>query len=368
MFQRILNLIYKELLQFSRDRLMVGFVIAGPILQLALMAFATGKAINNLPLAVLDMDHSATSRAIAVTLDATKELTLSSYPADMADLTNLIQDGDVDVGVIIPPNFERDLLSAYRTPQIQVIAGATNNNANATGISAAENAISSYLNGRNANVSTQTVDLRTEVHFNPTFDTRIYTIPAMMGMIVFEFSLLLASSGLSREREIGTLEQLMIMPFQRVEIIIGKAIPPILITLATFPIMLLMSVQIFGTPMRGSALLLTALTTLFMCAEVSWGLTLSTFSRTQQQSILLVFVQAIVDVTFSGFLVPLENMPAWVNLISNLVPMRHYLIIIRGIMLKGASIDALWPQVIALILLTIAMGAIARLNLGKHFD
>jgi ABC-2 type transport system permease protein len=368
MFQRILNLIYKELLQFSRDRLMLGFVIIGPILQLALMGFATGKAIQNLPLAVLDMDHSATSRAVAHTLDATKELTLSDYPEDMTDLTRLIQDGDIDVGVVIPPNFERDLNSAYRTPQIQVIAGTTNNNANVTGMSAAEGAISTYLNGRKASVTTQLVDLRYDVRFNPTFDTRQYTIPAMTGMIIFELTLLLASSGLSREREIGTLEQLIIMPFQRIEIIIGKAIPPVLITLADFPIMLAIAVLVFDTPMRGSALLLTALTILFMCAEVSWGLTLSTLARTQQQSILFVFVQAIVDVSFSGFLVPVEYMPAGASLISNLVPMRHYLIIIRGIMLKGATLDALWPQVLALIALTIAMGALARLNLGRHFD
>jgi ABC-2 type transport system permease protein len=235
-------------------------------------------------------------------------------------------------------------------------------------MSAAESAISTYLNGRKASVTTQLVDLRYDVRYNPTFDTRQYTIPAMTGMIIFELTLLLASSGLSREREIGTLEQLIIMPFQRIEIIIGKAIPPVLITLADFPIMLVVAVQIFGTPMRGSALLLTALTIIFMCAEVSWGLTLSTLARTQQQSILFVFVQAIVDVTFSGFLVPVEYMPAGISLISNLVPLRHYLIIIRGIMLKGATLDALWPQVLALVALTIAMGALARLNLGKHFD
>ena len=368
MFHRILNLIYKELLQVSRDRLMVAFLVVGPVLQLSLMAFATGKAIENLPLAVLDMDRSTASRAVAHMLDATKELALDHYPENMAELTRLIQDGEVDVGVIIPPGFERDLGSAYRVPHIQVIAGATNNSANVTGISAAENAIAGYLDGRKAGVATQLVDLRTDVRFNPTFDTRQYTIPAMTAMIIFELTLLLASSGLSREREIGTLEQLIIMPFQRVEIIIGKAIPPLLITLADFPIMLFMAVEGFGTPMRGSPILLVVLAILFMSAEVCWGLTLSTLARTQQQSILLVFVQAIVDVTLSGFLVPVENLPWAVNIISNLVPLRHFLIIIRSIMLKGATLDVLWPQVLALVALTLALGALARLNLGRHFD
>ena len=369
MFYRIANLIYKELIQVSRDRLLLVVLLLAPVLQLSLLSFSTGKTVTGLRVAVLDMDRSATSRAIAQVLAHKNELVLQDYADDMAQLTRMLNDGDVEVGVIIPPNFGRDLESSYGTPQIQVLAGAANYVASGTGLSAAQEAISTYLSERRAGGATAALlDLRTEVLYNPLLNVRQYTIPAMIGMIVFELTLLLASLGLTREREIGTLEQLMIMPFQRIEIVIGKAIPPLLIALADFPLMLLVATQVFGMPMNGSLALLVALTALFMSAEIGWGLLLSTVARTQQQAILFVFVQAIVDVTFSGFLVPVENLPRAINLISNLVPLRHYLVIIRAIMQKGAGLDVLMPQVLALAALALAIGTVAVLNLGRRID
>ncbi|HEY3291531.1 MAG TPA: ABC transporter permease, partial [Anaerolineae bacterium] len=275
---------------------------------------------------------------------------------------------DADVGVIIPPDFERELNSSYGAPEIQVLAGAANHIASGSGLAAAQQAIATYLTGRQAVIRPALIDVRTDVLFNPSLDIRQYTIPAMIGMIVFEITLLLASLGLTREREIGTMEQLMIMPFKRIEIVIGKAVPPLLIALADFPLMLFVAIDLFGTPMRGSMLLLVMLTALFMVCEIGWGLMLSTVARTQQQSVLFVFVQAITDITFSGFLVPVDNMPWLINIASNLVPLRHYLVIIRGIMLKGAPLDVLMPQVLALSVLAVVIGSAAVLNLGRRID
>jgi ABC-2 type transport system permease protein len=368
MFGRTLNLIQKELLQISRDWLMIFVLVLGPVIQLALLGYSTGRSVANLSLAVLDLDHSTASRAVAVSLDNTRELILRYEAESLQQLERLINDGDADVGVIIPPNFARDLDAAARAPQaIGVIAGATNNVASSNGLYAAERAVSAYLSARQP-ASAPVVDLRIDVQFNPSLDSRQYTLPAMVGMIVFELSLMLASLGVTREREIGTLEQLIIMPFRRIEVIIGKAVPPLLMTLVEFPLMLLVTIQVFGVPMRGSMALLVALTTLFIAAEIGWGLLLSTVARTQQQAVLFVFVQAIIDLTLSGFLVPLENLPGAINLISNVVPLRHYLVIIRSIMLKGATIDVLWPQVLALAVLMVVIGAVAMRNLGRRLD
>ena len=357
MFYRIANLIFKELIQVSRDWLLIAVLILAPIFQLSLMGWTTGKSVSDLSLAVLDMDHSTASRAIALALDNRKELALRYYATDMAELARWLEDGDADIGVIIPPHFESDLGSSTGGPEIQVIAAAVNHYASSAGLSAAQQAISAYLAGRGATAAASIIDLRTEVEFNPTMDSRQYTIPAMTGMIVFELALLLAALGLAREREIGTLEQLIIMPFQRIEIIVGKAIPPLLITLIDFPLMLYIAVEVFGTPMRGSLPLLLALTALFITAEIAWGLVLSTLARTQQQAMLFVFVEAITDLTFSGFLVPVQNLPWFINIFSNIVPLRHYLVIIRGVMLKGATLDVLWPQAVALAALAIVIGA-----------
>ena len=368
MFGRITNLIYKELLQIGRDRMLILMLIAAPVLQLVFLGWSTGKGTSNLMLAVLDMDHSAKSRALTAALDNTKELLLRYNASNMAELNRILDAGDADIGVIIPPNFAGDMAAANQTPQIQIIGAATNYIASSSGLAAAEQAISGYLSRQQSQQTQLPVDLRTDIRFNPTLNTRYYSLPAMVGMIVFELSLLMASLGLTREREIGTLEQLIIMPFQRIEIIIGKAIPPLLITLADFPLMLLVVVQVFGTPMQGSLALLMALTALFMMAEIGWGLLISTIARTQQQAVLFVFVQAITDLTFSGFLVPVENMPGLINALSNLVPLRHYLVIIRGIMLKGATLPVLWPEALALALLALAIGTVAVLNLGRRLD
>ncbi len=368
MIYRIANLIQKELIQVVRDWLMIVVLVVGPVLQLSLLAWATGKGVANLPLAVLDMDHSATSRGLALALANTKELALRYYPADLAHLDQLIESGDANIGVIIPPQFESDLATTVRKPEVMVIGGAVNNIANSTGLAAAEQAINDYLSRQVAPSTVKAVDLRVDVQYNPTMNSRLYTIPAMIGLIVFELCLMLASLGLTREREIGTLEQLLIMPFQRIELIIGKAVPPFLLTMADFPLMLLVATQVFGTPLRGSLVLLFILTALFMAAEVGWGLLLSTMARTQQQAVLFVFVQAIVDLTLSGFLVPVENLPQAIDIISNVVPLRHYLVIIRSIMLKGATLSALWPHVLALAVLTIVIGTVAVFNLGRRFD
>ncbi len=213
-----------------------------------------------------------------------------------------------------------------------------------------------------------TIDVRSNILFNPTLDIRQYTIPAMLGMIVYEMTLLLASLGLTREREIGTMEQLMIMPFRRIEIVIGKSIPPLAVTLLNYPLMLFVAINVFGTPIRGSMVLLVALTTLFMICEVGWGLLLSSIARTQQQAVLFVFMQAVIDVSLSGYLVPVENMPQVLSIVSNVVPLRHFFVIIRGIMLKGATLDVLMPQVLILGALAIVIGVVAVLNLGRRVD
>jgi ABC-2 type transport system permease protein len=370
MFYRIANLIQKEVIQVNRDRVLVVVLILGPALQLFLLAWNTGRGVANLPLVVLDLDHSATSRAIITALDNTKELIVVQYAADLKELTRLVEAGDAEVGVAIPAGLERGLKAPGRRPNIQIIASGTNTIVGKVGLSAAEQAIANTISGivSPAGTSRPAIDLRTTVLFNPTLNSRNYTIPAMIGLIVFELTLVLASLGLTRERETGTLEQLIIMPFHRLELIAGKAAAPLLITLVDFALMLLIAVYVFGTPMRGSVGLLFGLTILFMLAEIGWGLTLSTIARTQQQAVLFVFVQAIFDMTFSGFLVPVESLPPLLAFVSNFVPLSHYLVIIRGVMLKASTLAVLAPQVIKLAVLTLAIGAVAVLSIGRRVD
>lgn len=369
MFYRIANLINKEIIQVTRDWLLVAVLILGPVGQLFLLAGNTGKGVKNLATGVCDLDHSRASRALAQALDNTEELRVTRYAADLAQLTQWLEAGGVDVAVIIPVNFERDLQSRTPPPQVQVLASGTNTITGGVGLAVAQRVVSDYgLAQLAAGAGAAPIDFRTSISFNPTLNSRNYTIPAMIGLIVLELTLIVSSLGLTRERETGTLEQLIIMPFRRLELMIGKAVPPLVVTLADFGVMLVMAVHLFHVPLQGSLALLVGLTALFMVVEVNWGLLISTFARTQQQAVLFVFVQAMFDMTFSGFLVPVENLPAGLQWVAYAVPLRHYLIIIRTLMLKGATLTTLWPEALALVLLGLGLGGLALLNLGQRLD
>jgi ABC-2 type transport system permease protein len=303
-------------------------------------------------------------------LDNMDELRLIQYAQSLAEVYQLINLGKADVAVILPNNLERDLAGGTATAQIQIIVSGTNNLAGSTGLAAAQGAISRYVANRLSPTgrTASNINFRTDVQYNPTLNSRNYSIPAMMGTIVFELVLVMAAQAFTRERETGTLEQLIIMPFRRIELIIGKAIPPLVIMLVDFCGMLWVGIHVFNVPMRGSLPLLLGLTTLFMVAEVNWGMLISTVTRTQQQAILFVFVEAIFDMTFSGFLVSVDNLPPLLKGISAVIPLRYYLTIVRSIMLKGAGLDVLWPQAAALVGLSVAVGILAILNVGRRLD
>jgi ABC-2 type transport system permease protein len=189
-----------------------------------------------------------------------------------------------------------------------------------------------------------------------------------MGFIVYQVTLMVAALGLARERELGTLEQILVTPIRRRELIVGKAIPALIIGALDFVLMFVVTITLFDVPMRGSVPLLFVLSLLFIAAEIGWGLTLSAHARTQQQAILLFFLLAIIDMSFSGYLVAVSHMPLPMQIIAQLFPMQHYLAIVRAVMLKGAGLEVLWPQVVALGVLGLAAAIVARRSVSRQLD
>jgi ABC-2 type transport system permease protein len=227
---------------------------------------------------------------------------------------------------------------------------------------------SADLAGSYGQVTPEFVDFRTDVPFNPLLDYRDSTIPAQLGFITYQVSLAVAALGLARERELGTLEQLMVTPLRRSDLALGKGIPAIAVGALNFSVMWFICMTLFQVPMNGSPALLVALTLLFITAIVSWGVVISSISRTQQQAILFVFILAMVDMAFSGFMVPVRNMPPLFQVIARFVPLRYYLTIVRSIMLKGASLQQLLPEVAALAALCVALGALALFSVARRVE
>ncbi len=371
MFIRIGNLIVKELIQFGRDRILATFILLAPALQLFLLAQAISRGVTNQPVVILDLDQSRPSRELVASLNNTETLTVRFYVSTLDELRELLDRGDARLGVVIPAGFA-DGLSRVDAPQrIQVIVDGTNTVAASISMSTASGVVGRFSSDLAASyglVIPEFIDFRTSVRFNPTMDVRDFSIPAQLGFITYQVTLAVASLGLARERELGTMEQLMVTPLRRLELALGKGIPAITIGAANFAVMWLISQAIFHMPMNGSVPLLAGLTLLFITTVVSWGVVISAISRTQQQAILFVFIQAMMDVTFSGYLVPVKNMPAFLQFISRFVPLQHYLVIIRSVMLKGAGLDVLWPQAAALLALSLVMGLIALRTVARRVE
>jgi len=375
MLRRIWNLVLKEFIQLLRDWLMTAFILTLPVLQLILLAQATGSRISDVRVAVLDLDRSSASRQLVNALDVRRELDVCCFPATLADTHRLLDQGEATLVVVIPAGLDADLSDATRTPRIQLVADASNTVPASIAMSAARETIAEFaeetrFRGRNlvSQDLVSPVDLRANVHFNPTFNVKFFTVPAQVGFIIYQVTLTVASIGLARERELGTLEQLMVMPLRRLELVIGKAIPALLIGAINFLLTLAVTVLVFQVPMQGSLLLLFGLTLLFIVAEIGYGIFISSVARTQQQAILFVFVLAMVDMTFSGYLVRVKNLPGPLQAISQIVPFHHYLTIIRGVMLKGAGLDALWPHAAAMLLMGLFVTTIAVRNLSRTLD
>ncbi len=371
MWVRIGNLVVKELIQFGRDRLLSTFILLAPALQLLLMAAAVEQGINEQPVAILDLDRSRLSRQLVMLLDNSEELDVEFYVDSLDEMRRLLDLGEVRLAAIIPVDFAQGLLDPTATERIQIVVDATNSMASGVVASAATGVVGRFSADLAASygiVVPEFIDFRTEIRFNPTMDVRDFTIPAQLGFITYQVTLAVAALGLARERELGTLEQLMVTPFRRLELAVGKGIPAVAIGGINFAAMWSISRIIFDVPMNGSVPLLAALTLLFIGAVVGWGIFISAVSHTQQQAILFVFIQAMVDVTFSGFLVPVNNMPTVLRTIAYFVPLQHYLVIIRGVMLKGAGLDELWPQVAALAALSLAVGLVGLRSVARRVE
>jgi ABC-2 type transport system permease protein len=374
MFSRTWQIIVKELLHFRRDRVLTAFLFVFPLMQLVLVAQTAGSEPTNLPLAVWDQDRSAVSRQVARALDNTTELALRYLPISLAEVERLLDTGQAAAAIIIPPGFAVDLERSGSPAALQVVVDGSNVSSGSSALAAAEGAITSTLLQRLAGdvklaaLLASPVELQTLVRFNPELKGKYVAIPGLFAFVVYQVAMVVASVTLVRERELGTLEQLAVTPVRRIELLSGKALPAILVGMANFSLLLIAVVAIFQIPMRGSYILLFALSALFIVAEVGIGLLISAVSRSQQQAVLLVFPLAMVDLALSGYLVPVETMPRGLQVLSFFTPLRHYMKILKDIMLKGADISTLWPSALALAGLALVVGLLALRQVARSFE
>jgi ABC-2 type transport system permease protein len=366
---RIWGLVVKELLQLSRDRLLLAFLILGPLMELTLMGGMTGGGVQNLPLAVVDLDRSRSSRELITKLGQQDELLIEAFGDDVTQAQDWMQQGRIGVIVVVPPGYEETLFDPLHSAQVQIIADGSSHTVSTVAIATAENVAAEIIQditARYAAVSAGPVELRFMARFNAALSGRPHSLTAMLGLIVYQVTMVIATQSFTRERELGTMEQLRVTPLGRLDLMMGKAIPTLAIGIIDCLLMARMVVVWFDIPMRGSLPLLLLLTVPFVLVQIGWGTLISLVSRTQQQAILFFFSMAMLEVALSGFMVPANNLPGVMRGLSFISSVRHYTAILRGVMLRGAGMESLWLPTLSLSgisLVTIAL-AWLRLRLG----
>jgi ABC-2 type transport system permease protein len=368
---RIWSVVVKEFLQLSRDKVLMGFVILAPLLELTLIANMTGDGVGNLPLAIVDRDTSRASRELIAKLDQSEELLLTTYAENVDQARESMQRGKVAAIVVIPPGYGEYLIDPRQSAEVQVIVDDSNYMVATIAEASVKNAASEItqdLATRMTTISGGPVRMSFVARFNAALDSRPRTITAMLGMIVFQVTLIIAAQSFTRERERGTLEQLRITPLGRVELIVGKAVPTLVIGLVNALMMIGLIVVWFEVPVRGSLPLLLLLSVPFIMAQIGWGTLISLISHNQQQAVLFVFAVAMLEVACSGFIVPASDMPKVMQVVSQVSSVQHYLVILRGVMLRGAGIGSVWVSTLALTGIAFVATTLAWLRLRAGLD
>jgi ABC-2 type transport system permease protein len=354
MFGRLWTLIVKELIQMMRAKALVIFVVFGPLAEMSLVAWSTAAPITNLPTVVVDQSRSEESRALLTAFYNTETFEFEHYLDDPTEATPYIESGEAVAALIIPTNYSQQLANPIGSfPEVGFILDGSDPIAATEALNSAQGVVE-HLNqklavqwngGREEDFSL--VQPRLRVRYNEEMKKSIYTVPSELGLILFAITVMVAGIGIARERELGTLEQLTVTPINRLELIIAKSVPAVLMGFTAFLLMLAVAMLGFGIPMRGSWTLLLTISFFFLLVELNIGLMVSAYSKNQMQALLLTFTWVMVEFFFSGYGVPVENMPNILQKIAPIFPIHHYMIIFRAILLKGVGLGAFWPQLLA---------------------
>ena len=339
---RVRRMAVKELRQLFRDPKTKRVIFVAPIVQLILFGYAVNTDVRNIATALVDQDRTPLSRSLVDAFTASGYFRVVMVSDRTGDLVRALDEGRATVALQIPSGFSADV-DAGRSPAVQLMVDGTNSNT-ATVAQGYALRIARDWGVPDPEVALGGVDLRARAWFNPSLESRVYNVPAVIGVIVLLMCLLLTAMAVVREREVGTLEQLLVSPLSPSELMLGKTIPVAGVAMLQMGLVTAVALLWFEVPLRGSVPALLAAAGLFILAGLSLGLLISTVSATQQEAFLAMFLFVLPAIILSGFLYPVETMPEVFQQLTLANPLRHFLEIVRAIFLKGAGMADLWPQ------------------------
>ncbi len=377
MLGRLKQMLIKEFIQVFRDKRTRFILIIPPIIQMLVFGYAATYEIRHVPTVVLDLDHSQESRDLISRFSSSPYFDLQRQLTTSHELGDLIEQGKATIGIEIDAGFARKLRSGQTAP-FQVIVDSTNSNTAliASGYISqiALGYAQTYQRDRISRIAPQlleavpSVELEARPWYNPGLKSRCFFVPGVIGSLTLVLVVTLTAFAVVREREIGTLEQIMVTPIRPAEFILGKTLPFFLIGLFDVSLIAVVGTLWFQVPFRGHVSVLLTGSILFIISMLGVGLLISTVSSTQQQAMVTAFFFIMPAIAFSGFGFPISTMPQWMQYLTYLVPLRYFLIVLRGTYLKGAGIEVLWPQMAAMAGLGLSLLTVAVLRFHKALD
>jgi ABC-2 type transport system permease protein len=348
--ERVRGVVRKEFIQIFRDPRLARVVFVAPVVQLLMFGYAVSTDVRFTASFLVDHDRTAASRRLVEALTSSEYFRIVGRSERPADLVRALERGSARVGIEIPAGYARDL-HAPGGARVQLLFDGSNSNVALVARGYAEQIVRDHAIQLAGAADRQPVELRERAWFNPGLVSRNYNVPGVVGLLLLLLCMLLTSLAVVRERELGTLEQLMVSPLTPGELIAGKTIPFGLIAIVDLLIVMSVAVLWFRIPFVGNPLLVLLASVLYLFSGLGLGLLISTISKTQQEAFLSSFLVLMPTVLLSGFMFPVTSMPAVFQWFTLLNPVRHYLEIVRAVFLKGAGLSALWPQFVALALM-----------------
>jgi ABC-2 type transport system permease protein len=350
--QRLVHLVWKEFLELRQNPRLFGIVIVAPIIQLTMLGYAATTDVRDVPVVVADGDRSPASRALIGRFEGSRNFTITGVVTTVGEVDPYLQRGDAWLAIAIPPGYGAALANLpadagrQGTVSVQMIADGSDSNSTTVALGYATALVGEYAASL---IGSPAIDLRIRVWFNPQLESRYFMIPGVLALLLLLVTANLAAMGIVREKELGTLEQLNVTPLRRWELIVGKLLPYGVIAFVDVLLVTAVAVLWFEVPFRGSFTLLLGTSILYVICTLGLGLLISTISDTQQQAMMTATFFFLTPMVYlSGFIFPIENMPLVIQYATYLIPLRYFLVIVRGIFLKGIGLDLLWPQAAAL--------------------
>jgi len=372
---KVAHIIRKEFIQLRRDRRMFFIIFFSPVLQLILLGYAANLDIRNIPVVVCDLDATRTSRDFIAQFPASGYFSLQATVDRAEDVDAYIDRGKASLAIILPKGMGRRL-AGRESVRVQVIVdGAESqsaivglNYATMIGLQYSRQILLQRLRSASPGLSVPRVEPEVRVWYNPELRSRNFMIPGVLAMVLMIITMMLTSLGIVKEKELGTMEQLIVTPVRPHELILGKLLPFFLIGLVEITVVVAVAVFGFGVPVKGSIWLLFGLSPTFMLTTLGLGLFISTISRNQQQAMLTAAFFIIPQIILSGFVFPIENMPRLIQGLTYVVPLRYFLVIIRGLFLKAVGLNALWDETAALLVFGLAILGLSILRFRKTLE